>query len=128
MRPVAVLLLCFHLAGCTTWQPVQVSPREFIEVEDPYKIRFRDAIGEWIEVSNPRIEGDAIAGTTFGMRPNGRMGAVRLRMGVADIPEIDARKINAPQTIVAVGVLSAVLIGAILCASGIACSSGEQIN
>jgi hypothetical protein len=128
MRPVAVLLLCLHLAGCTTWQPVQISPREFIEVEDPYKIRFRDAIGEWIEVSNPRIEGDTIAGTTFGMRPNGRMGAVRFRVGVADISEIDARKINAPQTIVAVGVLSAVLIGAILCASGITCSSGEQIN
>jgi len=128
IRPIAALLLCFHLGGCTTWKPVQVSPREYIEVEDPYKIRFRDATGEWVEVSNPRIEGDTIAGTTFGMLQNGRIGAIRVRVGVVDIGSIDGRFVNMPQTVVAIGVVSSVLVGAILCVTGLVCTSGEQVN
>jgi len=30
-RPVAALMLVLHLGGCTSWRPVAVSPRQFIE-------------------------------------------------------------------------------------------------
>jgi hypothetical protein len=128
-RSVAVLLLVLHLGGCTTWQPVQISPREFIETEHPYKIRFRDSHGDWVHVSYPRAVGDTISGTTIGIRPgDGSRGAIPIRMAVADVPRIEAKQANAPQTITATVVLTSVLLGAVLCATGLACAKGEPVS
>ena len=62
LRPIAVLLLCLHLAGCTTWQPVQVSPQQVLESEQPAKVRVTDADGVRVVLSNPVIERDSISG------------------------------------------------------------------
>ena len=129
-RPVALLLLCTHLGGCTTWQPVQVSPREFIEAESPYRIRFRDHSGEWLPVTYPRVVGDTMSGTTPGRRPSdGKKITVPIRMAVTDVPRIEAKRVNAPQTVIATVAVTSALVGAILCATGLACgrsSSGSN--
>jgi hypothetical protein len=127
-RPVAVLLLCMHLGGCTTWQPVQVSPREFIEAENPYKIRFRDYSGAWLHVTYPRVAGDTISGTTPERRPSdGKLVETPIRMAVTDVPRIEAKRINKPQTVAAVVVVTSVVVGAILCATGLACGKTQSV-
>ena len=61
-RSVAVLMLVLHLGGCATWQPVTVSPRQFIEEERPDHIRvWRDE--RPTQVRSPRIEGDILTST-----------------------------------------------------------------
>lgn len=124
LRPVAVLLLALHLGACTTWQPVPVSPSEYIEAEAPYKIRFRDSYGAWLAVNYPRVVGDTISGTTPRKLENGKMGTLQVRMAVTDMPPIEAKRVNTPQTVIATATVSGMLIGAILCATGVACSKG----
>jgi hypothetical protein len=127
-RPVAALLLCVHLGGCRTWQPVQVSPRQFIEAESPYKIRFRDYSGAWTHVTYPRVAGDTIAGTTPERRPSdGKLVETPIRMAVTDVPRIEAKRINGPQTVVAVVTVTSVVIGAVLCATGLACGRSQSV-
>lgn len=128
-RSVSILLLCIHLGGCTTWQPVQVSPREFIERESPYKIRFRDAAGEWVPLTYPRVVGDTIAGTTRGwIASEGKRGAISMRTALTDVPTIEARLVNRPQTVVAAGTVAAILVGAVLCITGLVCEKGEAVS
>jgi hypothetical protein len=125
---VAVVLLCMHLGGCTTWQPVQVTPREFIEAEHPYKIRFRDYSGAWLHVTYPRVAGDTISGTTPERRPSdGKLVEAPIRMAVTDLPRIEAKRINKPQTVTAVVVVTSVVVGAILCATGVACGKAQSV-
>jgi hypothetical protein len=127
-RPVAVLLLCAHLGGCSTWQPVQISPREFIEAEDPYKIRLRDPAGDWLDVSYPRVVGDTIAGTTRARRPSdGTIGSIQVRIAITDALRIEAQRLNTPQTIIAAVAVTSVILGAVLCATGVACGR-RQVN
>ena len=128
-RPAAVLMLCVHLGGCTTWQSVQVSPREFIEAENPYRIRFRDYSGDWLPVSYPRVERDTISGTTPGRRPSdGKIVAMPFRMAVADVPRIEAKRVNTPQTVIATAAVTSFVVGAILCATGLACGRSSSAS
>ena len=125
---MAALLLCVHVCGCTTWQPVQVSPREFIETEHPYKIRFRDYSGDWLNLSYPRMDGDTIAGTTPGKRQsNGKKEVLRIRMAVTEVPRIQAKRVNEAQSVIAVTAVTGVVVGAILCATGVVCGRSQSV-
>jgi hypothetical protein len=127
-RTVAAVLLCMHLGACTTWQPVQLSPREFIEAEAPYKIRFRDSAGAWLHVSYPRVEGDALSGTTPGRRPSdGRVVAMPMRMALADVLQIEAQRVNIPQTVLGVLAVGTVVVGAVMCATGVTCGRKQPL-
>jgi hypothetical protein len=127
-RSASVLLVCIHLGGCTTWQPVQISPREFIETESPYQIRFRDAAGEWIPVTYPRVVRDTISGTTRRWIPSeGRRGDLRIRMAVDDVPTIEAKLINRPQTVLASVTVAVALVGTVLCITEVVCKKAQAV-
>ena len=61
-RPVALLLLVLHLGACTSWRPIPVSPREYIETEEPANIRITTSDGETAVVPRPTIANDSIQG------------------------------------------------------------------
>ena len=59
-RPMAVLLLVLQLQACTSWRPVTVSPREFIEEEQPSAIRVTRPDGTSLFMENPTVADDSI--------------------------------------------------------------------
>ena len=95
-RPLALLLLVLHLAGCYSWQPVTVSPRQLIEEAAPDHIRIFKADGEGMELRNPRIESDSLTARIFS---NLRTGTVRIAL--ADITAVEWRRLQVGKTVLA---------------------------
>ena len=60
-RPLALLLLVLHLDACSSWQPLPVSPREYIGTE-PTSIRITTLDGERAVLPEPAIANDSIHG------------------------------------------------------------------
>jgi hypothetical protein len=59
-RRMALLLLVLHLQACVSWQPVTLSPREFIEEDQPSAVRVTRLDGTALVMSSPRIANDSI--------------------------------------------------------------------
>ena len=108
-RPVAVGLLCLHLVGCYTWKPLSVSPREFIEREEPKELRVWDASDELTVLRRPRIIGDSIAAfVTQGASNSSRATTVlRGRLAVSDVTRVEYKSMKLMATI---GTVSGVAI------------------
>ena len=59
-RRFGLLLLVLHLQACISWQPVTVTPREFIEEDQPSTVRVTRLDGTALLMSSPRIANDSI--------------------------------------------------------------------
>ena len=99
-HPLALFLLVLHLTGCYSWQPATVSPRQFIEEEQPGQIRIVQADGERMELRNPRIESDSLTARIFS---NLRTGTVRIAL--ADITAVEWRRLHVGKTVLAMVLL-----------------------
>lgn len=104
LRPAVSLMLLLHLAGCYSWQPVTVSPRQFVEDEQPGHIRISQGDDEELELRNPRIEGDSLAAR---ISTYNRTGIVRIAL--TDITAFRARRFSTLKTWGAVVLTSASL-------------------
>jgi len=60
-RPIVPLLLALHVAGCTTWRPSTVAPRQLIEDEQPGRIRSTLPDSTTLIVTAPTVVSDSIA-------------------------------------------------------------------
>ena len=109
---VAALLLAVNLTGCHSWHPVTVSPRQFIEEEQPDRIRvWRQGVPS-TEVRYPLIEGDILTSTVPSEPPVG--------IALTDITRIDVRRFSQRQTlalVLGVAAASALVVGLIMAAS-----------
>ena len=111
-RPMALLMLALHLAGCHSWQAVTVSPREFIEDEHPGRIRILQADGTRVELRAPRIETDSLTA-----RISTRLRTGFVRIALSDIAAVEARRISTPKTLAAVVLTGAGVVVALVWAS-----------
>jgi len=60
-RAVLLLLLLLNLTACSTWQSVgPVSLSQFIEVEQPDRVRVTTQGESQVELENPSVEGDEL--------------------------------------------------------------------
>ena len=96
-RPLALLLLVLHLAGCYSWQPVTVSPRQLIEEAAPDHIRIFKADGEGMELRNPQVESDSLTA-----RISTRLRTATVRIALGDIDSVEARRLEVWGTVAAV--------------------------
>ena len=108
-RPVALLMLVLHLTGCYSWQPVTVSPRQFIEEEQPGQIRILQADGTRMELRDPSIETDSLAA-----RVSSRLRTGNVRIALSDIDSVEARRISTPLTTLVVVLTGAGLVAALV--------------
>jgi hypothetical protein len=83
-------MLTLHLAGCMTWQPVQASPREFVDREAPSAVRVRYADGWQRVLADPIIRNDSIVATGETCR-NGRC---EIRSGVAPLEGLTSLEVQ----------------------------------
>ena len=93
-RWIAVLMLLLHLGACTTWRPVTLSPRQFIEEEQPDRIRVWRQGERATEVRGPRIDGDILTSTVPTEPPVG--------IALTDVTLMEVRGFNYPLLLLAV--------------------------
>lgn len=78
LRLLAVLVLGFQAGACVSWEPVTVSPREFIEGERPSRGRVTPADGPTIVVLEPTVQNDSIATSQSGCSSRERASGTRV--------------------------------------------------
>ena len=110
-RPVAVVLLCLHLVGCTTWQPVQVSPRVFILAESPKSVRVHRQDGEILSLHAPSLTSDSIVGLT-----NRHIASTRTFVALVDVSQIERRGFSAGKTLLGLSITAAIVMAGVLVA------------
>ena len=95
-RPRAVLLLflLLNLTACSTWQSVGPSPSQFIEAEQPERVRVYMRGGGQVELESPSVEGDAL------VAPN-------VSMSLADIIGLEVREFSMDRTMILLGGVAA---------------------
>jgi len=103
---VGVLLTSQLLAGCTSWQAVQVSPQEFVQKGAPQAIQVWDK--SWVNVvlSSPTANGDSLTGTVRG---------VRTSVPWSTVDSVGVKKFSSGKTVgLVIGITAAtVLLGAV---------------
>jgi hypothetical protein len=101
-RAVLLLLLLLNLTACSTWQSVgPVSPSQFIEAEQPERVRVYIQGGGQVELESPSVEGDAL------VAPN-------ISMPLADIIGLEVREFSMDRTMILLGgVAAGVLVAAV---------------
>ncbi len=114
-RPIALVLLVLHLAGCKTWQPTTVGPRQLIEEERPSQVRIFGSNGTQLTLSGPTLQGDSIIGTRERLRRT-----ETLIVPFSGIQGIAVKRLDAWRTLGAILVGPACFIGVVL----VACAGG----
>ncbi len=66
-RLVAIIVLPMFLFGCTKWQVQEMAPAQFIEEEQPEKIRVTRTDGTKTVLENPQVSGDTLSGVREGL-------------------------------------------------------------
>ena len=94
-RPLALLMLVLYLTGCHSWQPIAVSPRQFIEEEQPDQLRIFQADGERTEGRNPSVEADSISFRV----PSALFGSETARIALSDITAVEAWHFSIGKTV-----------------------------
>ena len=111
-RARAVLLLfgVLNLTACSTWQSVgPVSPSQFIEAEQPERVRVYMRGGGQVELESPSVEGDAL------VAPN-------VSMPLADIIGLEVREFSMDRTMILLG---GVVVGVLVVAMAVVLATIE---
>jgi hypothetical protein len=109
-RAVLLLFLLLNLTACSTWQSVgPVSPSQFIEAEQPERVRVYIRGGGQVELESPSVEGDAL------VVPN-------VSMPLVDIIGLEVREFSMDRTMILLGGVAA---GVLLVAVGVVLNTIE---
>ena len=93
-RARAVLLLfgVLYLTACSSWQNIgPVSPGQFIELDQPERVRVYMRGGDQVELERPAVDGDEL------VAPGG------FSMPLADVLALEVRRFDVARTILRVG-------------------------
>ena len=93
-RPRAVLLLflLLNLTACSSWQSIgPVSPSQFIELDQPERVRVYMRGGDQMELERPAVDGDEL------VAPGG------FSMPLADVLMLEVQRFDVARTILRVG-------------------------
>ena len=91
-RAVLLLFLLLNLTACSSWQNIgPVSPGQFIELDQPERVRVYMRGGDQMELERPAVDGDEL------VAPGG------FSMPLADILRLEVRAFGMDRTIKWVG-------------------------
>ena len=92
LRVVLLLFGVLHLTACSTWQSVgPVSPSQFIEAEQPERVRVYMRSGGQVDLERPAVDGDEL------VAPGG------FSMPLADVLMLEVQRFDVARTILRVG-------------------------
>jgi len=104
-RPITLPMLILVLGGCSTWNPVAPSPREYIESARPSWVRVYYAEGQGQILKHPWVRGDSIL-EQGSLCTNGKCVARNASAPLEGITRLDARRTSVPRTTLFVSGLS----------------------
>ena len=114
---VASILLAF--GGCTSWRPVAVSLRQFVEEDQPERIRIFQADGTRIELRDPRVDTVSLTAVASVRLSPTRFRADTVSIRLTDVGAVEARHFSIARTFLLV---VGVPVGLVLaCVAGIIC-------
>jgi hypothetical protein len=91
-RAVLLLFLLLNLTACSSWQNIgPVSPGQFIELDQPERVRVYMRGGDQVELERPAVDGDEL------VAPGG------FSMPLADVLALEVRRFDVARTILRVG-------------------------
>jgi len=89
-RAVLLLSLLLNLTACSSWQSIgPVSPSQFIELDQPERVRVYMRGGDQVELERPAVDGDELV-------------VPGVSMPLADILRLEVRRISVDRTVLAV--------------------------
>jgi hypothetical protein len=112
-------MLGVFLAGCTTWRPTTVSPKQVIEEEQPSSVRVTQTDGTLLVLSNPSIVNDSIVTvveervcqtSVAGGRFNCVEAQARMLIALDEVASLELRRVSPGLTLFVVAVPLAVLL------------------
>ena len=91
-RAVLLLFLLLNLTACSSWQSIgPVSPSQFIELDQPERVRVYMRGGDQVELERPAVDGDEL------VAPGG------FSMPLADVLMLEVQRFDVARTILRVG-------------------------
>ena len=103
LRAVLMLFLVLHLAACVTWQDIATpSQAQFIEIEQPDRVRVTMQDRTQMELERPVVDGDEL------VAPGD------FSMPLADVLMLEVQRFDVARTIVRVGLGTLVAVGALV--------------
>jgi hypothetical protein len=118
-RLMTVAILVSALCGCSTWRPVAVSPREYVETTTPDWVRVHYGAGSVRTLKQPWVSGDSLReqGT---LCTNGQCVARNATAPLNGIIELQVRRTSVPRTtLFVVGLSFGALVFAFLVSGGV---------
>ena len=92
LRAVLLLFLLLNLTACSSWQSIgPVSPSQFIELDQPERVRVYMRGGDQVELERPAVDGDEL------VAPGG------FSMPLADVLALEVRRFDVARTFLRVG-------------------------
>jgi hypothetical protein len=99
-RPIALTLLLWYLAGCTSWRVQSLTPQQTIDRWHPASVRVTTADSAEFVLDQPEIAGtDSLAGLEHGAPTS---------VALSDVTQVAIRKFSAGKTVGLVAGLSVV--------------------
>ena len=119
-RSVLLLFLVLNLTACTSWHSVAIpSPTEFIEAEQPDRVRVTMQDGSQLDIEKPFVSGDQLLGKDWRTWEVNRLlgNADDVSVPLVDILQLEVRRYDLARSagvsgLVVLGLLGALLYGA----------------
>ena len=116
-RSVLLLFLVLNLTACTSWHSVAIpSPAEFIEAEQPDRVRVTMQDGSQLDIEKPFVSGDQLLGKDWRTWEVNRLlgNADDVSVPLADILQLEVRRPDLARSAgFSVG-LSVLMLGALI--------------
>ena len=122
-RPVTLLMVVLFLSACMTWQPVTVSPQQFLEEEQPRQVRVTRTDSTQVIIWSPIAENDSIGELVAACQSAGGVRTcVRSVMPVISIDDLSGLEVQRTEwglTIAAILALPVALFVYVAAAAGL---------
>ncbi len=91
-RTLLLMGLLLQVGACAGWRPVNASPREFIEEEEPDRIRIYRTDGTRRELVDPRIERDSLTARLPSAGEQDEAETESVRIALSEVALLEARR------------------------------------
>ena len=105
-RPLALAMMVLYLGACTGWQLQPVAPAQYLEEEQPSKIRVTTSDNQKLVLEQPFIRSDSLLGLASGQVRGSPL---------AEVTRIETSKTNVGMTaLLTIGILAVIGGGVVL--------------
>jgi hypothetical protein len=93
---LAVAALCGHLAGCTSWRPAGVAPRQLFSDDPPGRVRVTKPDGTILVLTHPHLLADSLYGSA---RVRGSSRGSTVAVSLTDLRQLEVRQASSGKSI-----------------------------